>query len=99
MRPLFKSHDNIFTLFLIEWTKNIKAGGDFTVRNFSDGKIRKLNYIIHNPNTVEETAKVLLDVFVQANAGKVERNLRGLSYCNNEISELKEEQAEVAGNI
>ena len=48
---------------------------------------------------MEETAKVLLDVFVQANAGKVERNLRGLSNCNNEISELKEEQAEVAGII
>lgn len=55
-----------------------------TMKNFSDGKIRKLNYTIHNPNTVEETAKVLLDVFVQANAGKVERKLRELSDCYNE---------------
>lgn len=52
-----------------------------TMQNFSNGKIRKLNYIIHNPNTVEETAKVLLDVLVQANAGKVEKKLRALS-CN-----------------
>ena len=55
-----------------------------TMKNFSDGKIRKLNYTIHNPNTVEETAKVLLDVFVQANAGKVERKLRELSDCYGE---------------
>ncbi|MBD5553926.1 MAG: hypothetical protein HDQ95_00885 [Roseburia sp.] len=54
------------------------------MKNFSDGKIRKLNYTIHNPNTVEETAKVLLDVFVQANAGKVERKLRELSDCYGE---------------
>lgn len=45
----------------------------------SDRKKRKLNYVIHNPNTVEMTAKVLLDVLVQANAGKVERKLRELS--------------------
>ena len=58
-----------------------------------------LNYVIHNPNTVEETAKVLLDVLVQANTGKVEKKLREFSNCNNEISELKEEQVEVAGII
>lgn len=46
---------------------------------------------------MEETAKVLLDVFVLANAGKVETKLRELSNCNNEIRELEEEQAEVAG--
>lgn len=95
---LNKKHDNIFRLIFIEWTKTIKAGGDSTVKAFS-AKKRKLNYIIHNPNTVEETAKVLLDVFVQANAGKVERNIRELSNCNNEIRELKEKQAEVAGII
>ncbi len=61
-----------------------------TMKNFSDGKVRKLNYIIHNPNTVEETAKVLLDVLIQANAGKVERKLQELSDCDREISELKE---------
>lgn len=96
---LNKFRDNILKLILIEWTKTIKAGGDSTVKNFSDGKIRKLNYIIHNPNTVEETAKVLLDVFVQANAGKVERKLQALSECYGEISELEGEQTEVAGNI
>lgn len=57
-----------------------------TMKNICTRKIRKLNYIIHNPNTVEETAKVLLDVFVQANAGKVERKLRELSDCREEIS-------------
>ena len=45
---------------------------------FSYAKKRKLNYVIHNPNTVEDTAKVLLDVFVQANAVKVKRKLREL---------------------
>ncbi len=70
-----------------------------TMKNFSDGKTRKLNYVIHNPNTIEETAKVLLDVLVQANAGKVERKLQGLSNCNGEISELRGTQAEAAGII
>lgn len=31
------------------------------------------------------------NLFVQANAGKIERQLRKLSNCNNEIRELKEE--------
>lgn len=57
------------------------------MKNICDRKIRKLNYVIHNPNTVEETAKVLLDVFVQANAGKVERKLREMSDCREEIIE------------
>lgn len=70
-----------------------------TMKNFTDGKIRKLNYIIHNPNTVEETAKVLLDVFVQANAGKVERKLQELSAHYGGISELEVKQAEAAGRI
>lgn len=39
---------------------------------------KKLRYVIHNPNTVEETAKVLLEVLIQANEGKVERKVRGL---------------------
>lgn len=67
-----------------------------TMKNFSDGKIRKLNYIIHNPNTTEETARVLLDVFVRANTGKVERKLQELSECNDRISELRGKQAEAA---
>lgn len=69
-----------------------------TMQNFSNGKIRKLNYIIHNPNTVEETAKVLLDVLVQANAGKVEKKLRALS-CNGEIPEFEGIKAEAAGIV
>ncbi|MCM1560657.1 MAG: hypothetical protein NC123_14110 [Butyrivibrio sp.] len=52
--------------------------------SFSGGKARKLNYIIHNSNTAEETAKVLLEVLVQANAGKVERVLKELSECHEE---------------
>ena len=59
-----------------------------TMKYSCDGKIRKLNYIIHNPNTVEETAQVLLHIFVQANAGKVERKLRELSNCNGEIGKF-----------
>ena len=55
-----------------------------TMTSFFGGKVRKLNYIIHNPNTAEETAKVLLDVLVQANAGKVERALKELSECYEE---------------
>ena len=38
-------------------------------------KKRKLNYIIHNPNTAEDTAQMLLDVLIQANEKKVERKL------------------------
>lgn len=48
---------------------------------------------------MEETAKVLLDVFVQANAGKVERKLQKLLECDGEISGLEGKQAEVAGII
>lgn len=68
--------------------------------NYSfDRKKRKLNYVIHNPNTIEETVKVLLDVLVQANAGKVERKFRELRGCGEEANELGEKQAEVAGII
>ena len=41
-------------------------------------KRRKLNYTIHDPNTVEDTAKILLDILVQANEKKVERKMREL---------------------
>lgn len=66
---------NIFRLFLIDWTKSIKAGGDSTVKK------RKLNYTIHNPNTVEETAKILMDILIQANEEKVERKFKELQEC------------------
>ena len=42
-------------------------------------KKRKLNYIIHNPNTAEDTAQMLLDVLIQANEKKVERKLREMA--------------------
>lgn len=42
---------------------------------------RKLNYIIHNPNTDEETAKALLTVFMQVNDKKVAGKLRELADC------------------
>ncbi len=48
--------------------------------------------MIHNPNTVEETAKALLDVLVQANAGKVERKLSELADSNEEEFEKAMEQ-------
>lgn len=54
------------------------------VNHFPNGKIRKLNYVIHNPNSVEETAKILLDVFVEANTGKVEKHLRDLAVNDTE---------------
>lgn len=68
------------------------------MNSFSDGKKRKLNYIIHNPNTVEMTAKVLLSILVQANAGKVERKLIELSESE-EAGEVKKEQIKVVGII
>ena len=75
---LNKYHDNIFKLFLIKWTKTVKAGGNSNVKTFS-AKKRKLNYMIHNPNTVEDTAKMLLDILVRANEKKVERKLQELA--------------------
>ena len=35
-------------------------------------KKQKLNYRFHNPNTAEITADILLKVFIEANAKKVE---------------------------
>lgn len=68
------------------------------MNSFSDEKKRKLNYVIHNPNTVEMTAKVLLSVLVQANAGKVERKLMELAESE-EAGEVKKEQIKVSGII
>ncbi len=36
-------------------------------------KKRKLNYVIHNPNTIEKTADFLLELLIEANLEKVER--------------------------
>lgn len=44
--------------------KDHKGGEVFpTMKNYMDRKVRKLNYMIHNPNTVEVTAKVLSEIF------------------------------------
>ncbi len=56
--------------------KDQKAGVFPDMNHFSDSKKRKLNYVIHNPNTDEETAKALLAVFMQVNEKKVEGKLR-----------------------
>lgn len=69
------------------------------MKNYTDGKVRKLNYMIHNPNTVEETAKVLLEICVQANTGKVEKKLRELAEHNEGISGLNEKGVEVAESV
>ena len=45
-------------------------------------KRRKLNYTIHNPNTVDDTARLLLDILVKANEKKVERKLQELADLN-----------------
>lgn len=69
------------------------------MKNDTDRKVRKLNYIIHNPNTMEETAKVLLEICVQANTGKVEKKLRELAENNEGISGLNEKGVEVAESV
>lgn len=66
-----------------------------TMKNFTDGKVRKLNYIVHNPNSVEETAKVLLEICIQANAEKVERKLKKLAEYDEGINVLNKKDAEV----
>ena len=58
-------------------------------------KKRKLNYMIHNPNTVEDTAKMLLDILVQANEKKVERKMREL-VDDTTRSDGDEEQYDIA---
>ena len=39
-------------------------------------KKRKLNYVIHNPNSIEKTAELLLEILIAANADKVEQTLQ-----------------------
>ena len=39
-------------------------------------KKQKLNYIFHNPNTMEATANHLLKVLVEVNTNKVEERIR-----------------------
>lgn len=55
---------------------------------------RKLNYRFYNPNSAEDTAEFLCKLFVEVNAGKVERAIEeAASKCAEEseyIAELKE---------
>ena len=39
-------------------------------------KKRKLNYRMHNPNTAAATADYILKIFIEANAGKVEKAIK-----------------------
>ena len=47
-------------------------------------KKRKLNYVIHNPNSIEKTADLLLEILIAANADKVEQALREAAVENEE---------------
>ena len=40
------------------------------------GKIHKLNYRFHNPNSEAVTAEYILRVFVEANMGKAEQAIQ-----------------------
>ncbi len=63
-------------------------------RNFSNGKIRKLNYVIHNPNTVEETANCLLKVLIEVNESKVEMAIRKIAdYGQNTLTRISHNQS------
>ena len=39
-------------------------------------KKRKLNYVIHNPNTIENTTNLLLEILIDINTPKVERAIQ-----------------------
>lgn len=41
-------------------------------------KKSKLNYTIHNPNTVDDTANYLLKVLIEANESKVETAIQNI---------------------
>ncbi len=60
-------------------------------------KKRKLNYVIYNPNTIEETADFLLKLLVEANSEKVERAIEKATLESAESSEYimaSEDEAE-----
>ena len=66
--------------------------------NTFSAKKRKLNYTIHNPNTVEDTAKMLLGVLVQENEKKVERKLQELADYNT-TSDLNGDEKNIAKTV
>ena len=53
-------------------------------------KMRKLNYVIHNPNSIEKTADLLLELLIAANADKVEQALREAVAPNEEQKDKTE---------
>ena len=53
-------------------------------------KKRKLNYVIHNPNSIEKTADLLLDLLIAANADKVEQAIREAAVPNEEQKDKTE---------
>ena len=53
-------------------------------------KKRKLNYVIHNPNSIEKTADLLLEILISANADKVEQALREATTQNEEQKDKTE---------
>lgn len=54
-------------------------------------KQRKLNYRFHNPNSAEDTANYLLEILIEANAGKVERAIEeAASKCAEEREYIEE---------
>ena len=50
----------------------------------------KLNYRIHDPNSVEDTAKYLLKIYIEANREKVDRIIReNLDTVNSEAESIE----------
>ena len=65
---------------------------------------RKLNYRFHNPNSAEDTADFLCKLLIEANAGKVEREIEeAASRCAEESEYIavpeKTEMVEETVNI
>ena len=57
-------------------------------------KQRKLNYRIHNPNLVEDTANYLVKILIEANAVKVERAIEAVALRHAGESEYIERERE-----
>lgn len=53
-------------------------------------KARKLNYRFHNPNTAADTADLLLMLFIEANAQKVETAIQQAAASADEIQNENE---------
>lgn len=53
-------------------------------------KRRKLNYRIHNPNTVEATADHLLKILMESNSEKVEKEIRAVADISKKVEYDKE---------